>query len=144
MGLPEIVFQGLLLGRVQLTSRQAILGQVQGAGDGAKVHGRELSVAVIGEMAAGAIQLQPADVRRVHRLVAAPQQLLLDKGLQQAADSRSLGHPQDESAAHGRTDGEKVELLAQDAVIAFLGFFELFQVGIEVLLAEKRRPVQAL
>ena len=41
-------------------------------------------------------------------------------------------------------DAEQVQFLAQLAVVALLGFFQLIEVGIQVLLAEEGRAVDAL
>ena len=34
-------------------------------------------------------------------------------------------------------NGEEVELLAEDAMVALLGFFQAVQVGVEILLRKK-------
>ncbi len=61
------------------------------------VHGRILGVAVVGKVAAGAIQLEPADVRGVNRLVTALDQLLPDEGLEDAANDGAFWHPQNKA-----------------------------------------------
>ena len=129
---------------VQFAGGQAILARSRAPADRLVVHRRKLGVAVVGEVAAGAIQLQPADVRRVHRLIAALEQFVLDEGLQQAAHDRPLRHPQDQAAADRLADGEQLELLAEHAVVALLRLFDLVQVGVEVLLAEEGGAVEAL
>ena len=43
-----------------------------------------------------------------------------------------------------RADGEQLELLAQNAMIALLGLFDHPQVGFELLLGEERRGVETL
>src|SRR5579883_288570 len=103
---------------------------------------RILGIAIVGEMAAGTIQLQPADVRSVNRLIAALEQLVLDESLQNAAHGRTLWHPQNQTAANRRADGEQLQLLAQDAVIAFLRLFELMQIRIKILLVEKGSAIE--
>src|SRR5215470_11432734 len=105
---------------------------------------RVLGIAVIREMAAGAIQLQPADVRGVDRLVAALEQLLLDEALQDPAYGCPFGHPQDQPAAYHGADGEELQLLAEDAVVALLGLLQLVEVGVEVLLVKEGGGVKAL
>src|SRR5260370_9645330 len=103
-----------------------------------------LGVAVERKMAADAVQCQPADVRSVNRLVTALDQFFFDEGFEDAAYGSAFGHPQNQAAAGQLTDGKQLELLAQDAVIAFLGFLLLMQVGVTILLAEKRCAVQSL
>src|SRR5690606_28059407 len=43
-----------------------------------------------------------------------------------------------------RTDGDQIELLAEQAVIALLGFFDQRQVRVEVFLAEEGGSIQPL
>src|SRR5262249_53031815 len=59
-------------------------------------------------------------------------------------DGSPLRHPQDEAAADLLADGEQLELLAEQAVVALLGLFELVQVAVEVLLAEEGGAIEAL
>ena len=66
------------------------------------------------------------------------------KRLEDAADDRPLRHPEDQAAADQLADGEQLELLAEDAVVALLRLFELAQIGVEVLLVEERGAVEAL
>ena len=106
--------------------------------------GRELRVLVVGIVAAGLVELDLADVRGVDRLVAALDQLVLDEGLEDAADDRPLGHPEDQARPDQRRDREQVQLLAEPAMVALLGLFDLGEVGVEVLLVEERGAVDAL
>src|SRR5262245_56929902 len=76
--------------------------------------------------------------------IATLNQFVLDEGLQDPADNRSLRHPQDQALPRLLTDGEELQLFAEDAVIAFLGFIDLGQVGVEVLLGKERGAVEAL
>src|SRR5262249_35522618 len=78
------------------------------------------------------------------RLVTALQQFLSDESFQQPANGCSLRHPQDQTAAGNRTDGEQPQLLAEHAVVAFLGLLDLVQVGVELLLVEEGSTVEAL
>src|SRR5262249_49516898 len=64
--------------------------------------------------------------------------------LKDAANGRTLRHPQDQSAADQRTDGEELELFAEQAVVALFCFFELMQVSIEVFLAKEGGAVEPL
>src|SRR5262249_47745118 len=90
------------------------------------------------------VHFEPADVRGIDWLVAALEQLLADEALQQVPDGSPFGHPQDQTATHGGADGEQAELLAQEAVIAFLGLLQLMEILVEVLLTEKGGAVEAL
>ncbi len=95
-------------------------------------------------MAAGLIELDLADVRSVHGLIAAPDQFLLDEVLEDAADDGALGHPEDQPRADQRGDREQVQVAAEPAVIALLGLFHLGDMGLEVLLVEERGAVDPL
>src|SRR6516162_3334552 len=111
-----------------------MLGQVEGRTSRMLIHRRILGVTVVRKMSAGPIKLQPADVRSVHGLVAALEQLLFDERLEDAAHGRAFWHPKDESAPGDRADGEEAQLLAEHAMIAFLALLELVQVGVQLLL----------
>ena len=95
-------------------------------------------------MAAGLVQLEPADVRREDLLVSLPPQVLADEVLQLDADFRALGLPEHQALADFVVDGEQPKLRAEHAVVALLGFFELLQVLVELLLVEERGAVDAL
>ena len=105
---------------------------------------RELRVLVIRIMAAGLIELDLADVGRVHRLVASLDQLVLDEALEDAADDRPLGHPEDQPRPDQLRDRVQIQLAAEPAMVAFLGFLELGELGVELFLVEERRAVNAL
>src|SRR5438552_3492648 len=62
------------------------------------------------KMTAGPIKLQSADVRSVHRFVAALEQFFFDKGLQQPADGGPARHPQNQPAARRLADREEPKL----------------------------------
>src|SRR4051794_20538516 len=95
-------------------------------------------------MPAGPIQFKSSDVGSIDRLIAALDQLVLDEGFEDAANGRAFGHPQDQTAADRLADGEQLELLAEHAMVALLGLFDLLEVGIEILLTEKRGAIKAL
>src|SRR5262249_46853176 len=71
-------------------------------------------------------------------------QFILDEVLQNSANGCSFRHPKDQAAADERTDREQLELLAERPVVALFRLFGLLQIGVEVLLREKGRPVQPL
>ncbi len=58
--------------------------------------------------------------------------------------SAALGMPEDQPRPGQLLNGEQVELLAQHAMVALLGFLDFVQVVVEVLLAEERGAVDAL
>ena len=109
-----------------------------------KVERRELAVGIVGEVAGSLIQLDAADVRRVDRLVADFQQLVVKEILQLSADDSALGQPEDQPGADHRIDGEELKLLAQHAVVAALGLVDLLEVLLHVLLLEPGRAVEPL
>ena len=90
-----------------------MLAQVESAGSGPRIHRRKLGIAIVGEVAAGAIEFQPADVRRIDGLIATFDQLILDEGFEQAANDGAARHPQNQAAADQLADGEQLELLAE-------------------------------
>ena len=60
------------------------------------------------------------------------------------ADDAALGMEEDQARAGEFLDAEEVEFLAELAVVALLGLFELLQIGVELLLGEERGAVDAL
>ena len=106
--------------------------------------GRELRVAVVGEVTAGLVHFDPPDMGRVDRGVAAGDQFVLDELFQGAADHRPLGEPEGQSLPDVVADVEQLVLLAQHPVVAAFRLFHLRQVGIEIFLAEERGAVQPL
>ncbi len=82
---------------------------------------------------------------RIDRFVAALEQFLLDEVLQQSRGRSLLWAATGTAPARPREMmANSPQLLAQHAVIAALGFFDLFEVGLQILLAEQRRAVQPL
>ena len=105
---------------------------------------RELAVAVVREVTAGLIHFDPTDVRRVDRLIAACDQLLLDEVFEDRTDGRSLGQPEAQPLTHLLADREQVELLPQHTMIAPLGLVDLIEISVQILLRKPRGPVQPL
>src|SRR6476469_8899014 len=101
------------------------------------IHWRELRIAVVGKMAAGAIQFEPADMRGIDGRIAALDEFVLDEGFEDAAHESAAGHPQDQAAADELADGEEPQLLAEHTMIALFCFFQAVQIRIQVFLAEK-------
>ena len=83
-------------------------------------------------------------MRRVQQVVAVRQVLLAPEGLDDVADVGSFRMPQHEARADHFGDTEKVELLAEAAVVAFLGFLDALQIRLEFLLVGERGAVDAL
>ena len=77
-------------------------------------------------------------------LVAAFEQFILEEGFEDAADDGPFGEPEDEAAADEGRDGEEAEFLADAAMVAFLGFLDLVEVGVEVFFIEEGGAVDAL
>ena len=85
-----------------------------------------------------------ADDRRVDRLIAAADQFAVEEVFQFVPHDGALGQPEDQARADGRIDEEQFELLAQHAMVAALGLFDLPQMVFELLLAEERGAVEPL
>jgi hypothetical protein len=60
------------------------------------------------------------------------------------ADDAALGMPEDQAGAGEFLDGKQVELFAEHAMVALLGFFDAGEVGVEIFFGEKRSAVDAL
>ena len=105
---------------------------------------RELAVLVVGKMAGNFVQVDVADHRRVHWQVFPPQQLVVEEVFQLAANDRPLGQPEDQPGTHGGVDEEQFELLSQEAMVSSFRLFDLFQVGVQVLLVEEGGAVEPL
>ena len=76
-------------------------------------------------VAGGLPQIAPRHVRRVDQRVAALQILVAHPVFEQLADDAALGMEEDQARPGQLLDAEQVELLAQLAMVALLGFFEL-------------------
>ena len=116
---------------------QPVLGVVQ-------LHGRKHVAGVEALVAADLPQLAAHHVRRVDEQVAAAQALVAHPVFHDLADHGALGMPEDEAGAGELLNAEEVELLAQHAMVALGGFFKPREVGVEVLLREEGRAVDAL
>jgi len=94
----------------------------------------ELAVGIVRIVARDLVEIDLADVRRVHGLVAAGREFLTDERFQRAAQHRPLRHPEHEPGADERACREEIELLAEHAVVAAAGLFERGEMGVEILL----------
>ena len=57
---------------------------------------------------------------------------------------RALGMPEDQPRAGHLLDAEQIKLLAQHAMVALRRLFQPREVRVQILLREKRRPIDAL
>ena len=99
-----------------------------------ELHGRVHVLRVVALVAGDLPELAAHDVRREDHLVAAADALVAHPVLHRLADEAALGVPEDEARAGDLLDGEEVELLAEDAVVARLDLLEMLEVRVEVLL----------
>ena len=84
------------------------------------------------------------DVRRIHDVVAVPEDEVLLELLDLAPDDGALGVPQDQAGTDAWVGREEVELTPQHAVVPLLGLLETLQVLGEMSLLEEGGPVDAL
>ncbi len=107
-------------------------------------HGGEHVLRVVAGVAGGLPEVGAGDVRREDERVAAAEILVAHPVFHLLADEAALGMPEDEAGAGELLNGEQVELLAEQAMVALLGFFELVEVVVEVFLGVERGAVDAL
>ena len=79
-------------------------------------------------------------VRRVDQRIAALQILIAHPIFDQLADDPALGVEENQPRTGQLLDAEQIELLAQLAMVALLGFFELGEVLVELLLVKNAVP----
>ena len=103
-------------------------------------HVRDVKVGVAG----GLPQVEARDVRRVDQRITALQILVAHPVFELFADDAALGMEEDQAGAGQFLNAEQVQFLAQLAVVAFLGLFDLFEVLVQVLLGKERGSVDAL
>ena len=109
-----------------------------------RIERRELAVGVIRKMARGLVQLDRGRYAACRPAGSRLQQLAVEEVLQLAADDGPLGQPEDQPGADHRVDGEQFQLLAQHAMVAAFGLFDLGEIGVQVLLAEPGGAVEPL
>src|SRR5690606_8066610 len=103
-----------------------------------------LRLLVIGEVAGGLVEREPADVRREDLRVTLLAELVGDEGLEFLANDGAGLSPEDEALADVLVDMEQLEILAELAVVAELGLFELGEIGGEFFLRREGGAVDAL
>src|ERR1017187_4142087 len=116
---------------------ELVVGVVQLDG---REHVRRVEIGVAGSLP----QVEARDVGGVDQGVAALQVLIAHPVFELFVDDAARGMEEDESGTGEFLDAEEVELLAELAVVALLGLFHLFEVGVEILGGEEGGAVNAL
>ena len=106
--------------------------------------GWELAIAVVREMATGFVELDATEVGAVDGLVAPFEHFAAEEILEQTANPCSLGHPQAHALSDIGGDLVEPEFFAEHTVIPTLGFFELVEMVLEILLVKPSGSVEAL
>ena len=100
-------------------------------------NGRVLAVSIIRKMATGFVKTELADVRRKDLKIALFFKFFADEGLEYFAKKLAVGCPENEPLADRFVDVKEFEFFAEHTMVAGLGLFELFEVGIEVFFLEE-------
>src|SRR5213594_562212 len=95
-------------------------------------------------MAAGFPEVQTHDVRRVNKVVAALEQLFAQPVFDNLPNQAALGMPENQAGAGLFLNTEQVELDAELAMIAALGFLDAVQMLVQLFLREESDRVNAL
>jgi hypothetical protein len=106
--------------------------------------GAEHIFAIKIRVAAGLPQFQQHDMWGENEIVAAASEFVAQPVFHFAADDAALGMPENQARAGFFLNAEKIEFLAQLAVIAALGFFELVEIFVEVFLLHETSAVNPL
>src|SRR5580698_582044 len=83
-------------------------------------------------------------MRRVDERIPALEVLVAHPVFHLFTDDPALRMPEDETGARELLNRKQVELFAEHAMVALFGFFDASQIGVEILLREKRRAIDAL
>ena len=95
---------------------------------------RVLALAIIRKVSAGAIEIQFANVRCEHLVIALLSQRFTDECLQLLANHGAVWFPQHKALSNHFIDVKKLQLFSKDAVVAQLGFFKLLHVRVKFRL----------
>ena len=95
-------------------------------------------------MAAGFPEVATHDMWRVDEVVAALEEFIAEPVLDNLSNEAALGMPENEAWAGLLLDAEEIELDAQLAMIAALGFFQAMQIFVQLFLREEGHGVNAL
>ena len=109
-----------------------------------QLHAREHVGGVKIGVAGGLPEIEARHVRRVHQRVAAPQILVAHPVFELLADDAALGMEEDKSRPGQLLNAEQVEILAELAMVALLGFLDLLEMRVELFGGEKSGAVNAL
>src|SRR5450631_4279582 len=101
-------------------------------------------VAIETGVAAGLPEIEKHDVRGVDKVVAAAEQFIAEPVFDDFANQAAFGMPEDEAWAGFFLNAEEVELHADLAVVAALGFFKAMQIFVELSLSVESGGVDAL
>jgi len=105
---------------------------------------REIHIfTVVGVMAGLFPQLTAQNLRALHKLIAALDMFAAQEIFKNRAEQHPLGQPEDHTGGHILMEREQIELLAELAVVAALGFLDAVQVFLEILGVGKGRCVDA-
>ena len=107
-------------------------------------HGRIHGLGVVGQVAAANKEILFGEVRRAHALIACGQLRLLRQPLQLLDHDRAVGQPQRQPRPHVIVKNKDLQLAPQLAVVALLGFLQLVQVLVQLLLVAPGRAIDAL
>src|SRR5713226_7814656 len=95
-------------------------------------------------VAAGLPEIEAHDVRGVDQVVAALQQLFAQPVFDDLSNQAALGVPENQAGAGFFLDAEEVQLRAELAVIAALGFLNAVEMCVQLFLGEEGHGVNAL
>ena len=95
-------------------------------------------------VAAGLPEVEAHDVRGKDEVVAALEQFVAEPVLDDLSNEAALGMPEDEAGAGFFLNAEEVELDAELAMVAALGFFKTVQMFVQLFLREESHGVNAL
>ena len=95
-------------------------------------------------MARGLVEIEFTDVWSEYLLVTLLAQLVADEVLQLLANDRAVGRPEDQALAHVFVDYEKLQILAEFAVITGPGLLEAIHIFRELVLGGEGGAVDAL
>ena len=95
-------------------------------------------------VAAGLPKVEQHDVRRVDQVVAAAEQFVAQPVFHQLADDAALRVPEDQAGTGFVLNTEKIEFLAELAMVAALGFLDFVEIFVEVLLLDEADAINPL
>ena len=109
-----------------------------------KLHHVEHIFRIIAFVSRSLPELPPRDVWSVDKRIAALDVLRAHPVFHLFADDSALGMPENQPRSCQLLNGKQIKLLAQHAMVALLGLFDVFQILIEVFLRKERRAINSL